>query len=112
LKVDWLEKSINNSKDLGEETLLSIIEQISEHGQYDEDVTEEVRSVLISNGVSGDKTDNMVKRAHLRAEASVTHKIVIPEGTYNATTMAFFYKPRDQAQLPIQFTLLYYSHLI
>jgi len=90
LKVDWLEKSINNSKDLGEETLLSIIEQISEHGQYDEDVTEEVRSVLISNGVSGDKTDNMVKRAHLRAEASVTHKIVIPEGTYNATTMAFF----------------------
>ncbi len=90
LKVDWLKKSINSSKDLGEETLLSIIEQISEQGQYDEGVTEEVRSVLISKGFSGDKIDNMVKKAHLLADAAVTHKIEIPEGAYNATTMAFF----------------------
>ncbi len=90
LKGDWVKKSINGSKNLDEETVLSIIEQIAEQGQEGVGVAEEIRSILISNGFSAEKIDNMAKKVQLRAEAAVTHKIEIPEGTFNAATMAFF----------------------
>lgn len=90
LQGDWVKKSINGSKNLDEETVLSIIEQIAEQGQEGVGVAEEIRSILISNGFSAEKIDNMAKKVQLRAEAAVTHKIEIPEGTFNAATMAFF----------------------
>lgn len=90
LKGDWVKKSINGSKNLDEETVFSIIEQIAEQGQEGVGVAEEIRSILISNGFSAEKIDNMAKKVQLRAEAAVTHKIEIPEGTFNAATMAFF----------------------
>lgn len=90
LKGDWAKKSISSSKDLDEETVLSIIEQIAEQGQEQDGVTGEIRSILIANGFSAEKIDSMVKKVQLRAEAAVKHKIEMPKGTYNPQTMAFF----------------------
>jgi hypothetical protein len=90
LKCDWVKKKIDSSKNLDEEAVLSIIEQIAEQGQVDAGVMGEIRSILISSGYSVEKIDNLVKKNQLRAAAAVTHKIEIPEGTYNAATMVFF----------------------
>ena len=90
LKGDWVKKNINSSKNMDEETVLSIIEQIAEQGQEGDGIAGEIRSILISNGFSAEKIDNMVKKVQLRAAAAITHKIEIPEGTYNASTMVFF----------------------
>jgi len=90
LKDDWAKKNINSSKNLDEETVLSIIEQIAEQGRESDSVTGEIRSILIANGFSTEKIDNMVKKVQISAAAAVTHKIEIPEGTYNASTMVFF----------------------
>ena len=43
LKGDWVKKNIDSSKNLDEETILSIIEQIAEHGQEGIGVVEEIR---------------------------------------------------------------------
>lgn len=90
LKGDWAKKSISCSKNLDEETVLSIIEQIAEQGQESDGVTGEIRSILMANGYSAEKIDSMVKKVQLRAAAAVTHKIEMPKGTYNSSTMAFF----------------------
>lgn len=90
VKVDWLKKNINSSKSFDEETLLSIIEQIAEQGHESDGVTGEIRAILVSKGFSDDRIDTTIKKARLRAEAAVTHKIEIPEGAYSASTMAFF----------------------
>jgi hypothetical protein len=90
LKGDWVKKNIDSSKNLDEEAVLSIIEQIADQGQAGDGVAGEIRSILISNGFSADIIDNIVKKVQLRAAASLTHKIEIPDGAYNASTMVFF----------------------
>lgn len=90
VKGEWARTNITSSKNLDEETVLSIIEQIAEQGQEGHGVTGEIRSILIANGFSAEKIDSMVTKVQLRAAAAVTHKIELPKGTYNASTMAFF----------------------
>jgi len=90
LKGDWVRKKIDNSSNLDEETVLSILEQIAEQGQEGDGVAGEIRSLLISYGFSTDKIDSLVKKVQLRAAAAITHKIELPEGTFNASTMVFF----------------------
>jgi hypothetical protein len=90
LKGAWVKKNISNTKNLDEEAILSIIEQIAEQGLDGYGVADEIRTLLISNGISAEKIDNIIIKAQHRAEAAVTHKIEIPEGAYNAATMAFF----------------------
>ncbi len=90
LKGAWVRENIDSTKKLDEEAILSIIEQIAEQGMDGYGVADEVRTLLISHGFSADRIDNILKKVQLRAEAAVTHKIEIPEGTYNAATMAFF----------------------
>ncbi|NVN92162.1 MAG: hypothetical protein HXX11_16385 [Desulfuromonadales bacterium] len=90
LKGDWVKKNINSSDNMDDEAVLSIIEQIADQGREGDGVAGEIRSILISNGYSAEKIDNIVKKVQLRAAAAVTHKIEIPEGAYNASTMFFF----------------------
>ena len=90
LQGAWVKKNITGSKNLDEEAVLSIIEQIAEQGLDGYGVADEVRTLLISHGFSAEKIDNIIKKAQLRAEAAVTQKIEIPEGAYNAATMVFF----------------------
>ena len=90
LKGEWAKNNISSTKNLDEEAVLSIIEQIAEQGQESDGVTGEIRSILIANGFSAEKIDSMVKKVQLRAETAVTHKIEMPKGTYNPSTMAFF----------------------
>jgi len=89
LQGDWVRTNINNSKNLNEETLLSIIEQVAEQGQG-RGVTEEIRAILISNGFSAETIDTIVKKAQLRAAAAITHSIKIPPGVFNARSTIFF----------------------
>ncbi|HTP63854.1 MAG TPA: hypothetical protein VMJ66_00585 [Geobacteraceae bacterium] len=90
LKGAWVKKNINSTKNLDEEAILSIIEQIAEQGLDGYGVADEVRTLLISHGFSAEIIDNIIKKVQLRAEAAVAQKIEIPEGTYNAATMVFF----------------------
>jgi len=90
LKGAWVKKTIGSSKNLDEEAILSIIEQIADQGLDGYGVAEEIRALLISHGFSADKLDTIINKAQLRAEAAVTQKIEIPEGAFNAATMAFF----------------------
>jgi hypothetical protein len=90
LKGDWVRSSIKNSKNLNEETVLSIIEQIAENGHDGDSVTEEIRTILISNGFSADAIDSIVKKAQQKAIAAITHSIEIPPGAYNANNTIFF----------------------
>jgi hypothetical protein len=90
LKGAWVRKNIAGSKNLDEEAILSIIEQIADQGLDGYGVADEIRSLLISHGFSAEKIDTIIKKVQLRAEAAVTHKIEIPEGAFNAATMAFF----------------------
>jgi hypothetical protein len=90
LKGAWVKKNLNSSKNLDEEAILSIIEQIADQGLDGYDVADEIRALLISHGFSAEKIDHIIKKVQLRAEAAVTHKIEIPEGAFNAANMAFF----------------------
>jgi hypothetical protein len=90
LQGAWVKKNISSSKSLDEEAVLSIIEQIADQGVDGYGVAAEVRALLISHGFSAEKIDDIIKKAQLRSEAAVTHKIEIPEGAYNAATMVFF----------------------
>jgi len=90
LKGAWVKKNITSSKNLDEDAILSIIEQIADQGMDGYGVADEIRALLISHGFSAEKIDNIIKKVQLRAEAAVTHKIEIPEGSFNAVTMAFF----------------------
>jgi len=90
LKGDWFKKNITSSKSLDEDAVLSIIEQIVDQGQDGDVVAGEIRSILIANGCSAEMVDNVVRKVKLSAAAAVTHKIDIPDGTYNAATMVFF----------------------
>ena len=49
LKGDWAKKNINSSKNLDEETVISILEQIAEQGQEGDGVAGEIRSILMTN---------------------------------------------------------------
>jgi hypothetical protein len=69
--------------------MLSIIEQVAEHGQG-RGVTEEIRAILISHGFSAETIDTIVKKAQLRAAAAITHSIKIPPGVLNARSTIFF----------------------
>jgi hypothetical protein len=90
LKGAWAKKNITISKNLDEEAVLSIIEQIADQGVDGYGVADEIRALLISHGFSAEKIDDIIIKAQHRAEAAVTHKIEIPEGAFNAGTMAFF----------------------
>jgi hypothetical protein len=90
LKGAWVRKNIDSSKNLDEEAILTIIEQIADQGLDGYGVADEVRALLISHGFSAEKIDNIIKKVQHRAEASLIHKIEIPEGAYNAATMIFF----------------------
>jgi len=88
LQGDWIRTNLKKSEKPNEEMLLSIIEQVAEHGQGG--VTEEIRAILISNGFSAETIDTIVKKAQLRAAAAITHAIEIPPGVYNAKSTNFF----------------------
>jgi len=90
LRGDWFRRNIDSSKNLDEETVLSIIEQIADQGRDGDGVAGEIRSILVANGFSAEKIDTIIQKVQQRAEAAVNHKIEIPEGTYNAATMVFF----------------------
>lgn len=90
LKGAWVKKTITRSKSLDEEAILSIIEQIADQGLDGYGVTDEIRALLISHGFSAEKLDNIINKAQLRAEAAASQKIELPEGAFNAATMAFF----------------------
>jgi len=89
LQGDWVRTYINNLKNPNEDTVLSIIEQVAEHGRG-RGVTEEIRAILISNGFSAETIDTIVKKAQLRAAAAITHSIKIPPGVFNASSTIFF----------------------
>jgi predicted metal-binding transcription factor (methanogenesis marker protein 9) len=89
LQGDWVRTSINSSEKPNEEMLLSIIEQVAEHGQKGS-VTGEIRAILISNGFSAEMVDDIVKKAQLRAASAITHAIEIPSGVLNASSTLFF----------------------
>ncbi len=90
LKGAWVKKTITSSKNLDEEAILSIIEQIADQGLDGYGVADEIRALLISHGFSAEKLDNIIKKAQLRAEEAVSQKIELPQGAFNAATMAFF----------------------
>jgi hypothetical protein len=116
LKGDWAKNNINSSKNLDEEAVLSIIEQIAEQGREGDGVAGEIRKILISNGFSAEKIDDIIKKAQLRAAAAVTHKIEIPEGTYNASTMIFFLNLEIKRNLrynsPFSTILISYENIV
>jgi len=90
LQGDWIRTNLKKSEKPNEEMLLSIIEQVAEHGQESGGVTEEIRAILISHGFSAETIDTIVKKAQLRAAAAITHSIEIPPGVYNARSTNFF----------------------
>jgi hypothetical protein len=90
LKGAWVKKNITSSKNLDEEAILSIIEQIADQGLDGYGVADEIRALLISHGFSAEKIDSIIKKVQLRADAAVTQKIELPEGAFNAATMSFF----------------------
>jgi len=90
LKGHWVRSNFKSSKNLDEESILSIIEQVADQGLDGYGVADEIRALLISHGFSAEKIDGIIKKVQLRAEAAVTHKIEIPEGAFNAATMIFF----------------------
>jgi len=89
LHGDWVRTNITSSKKPNEEMLLSIIEQVADHGQKG-GVTEEIRAILISNGYSAETVDTIVKKAQLRAVSAIAHSIEIPPGVYNDRSTIFF----------------------
>ena len=90
VKGDWVRTNISSADTPDENTLLSIIEQVAEHGQEKGGVTDEIRAILISNGFSAEKIDDIVEKAYLRAAEAITHEIELPEGVLNARDMLFF----------------------
>jgi hypothetical protein len=90
LQGDWIRSNLDNSDKPNEETVLSILEQVAEHGQGGVGVTEEIRAILISNGYSGEAIDTIVKKAQLRAAAAITHSIEIPQGVYKVNSTIIF----------------------
>ena len=89
LKSDWVRTNLNSPKKPTEEMLLSIIEQVAEHG-HGIGVTEEIRAILISKGLSAETIDAIVSKARQRAESAITHAIEIPPGVHNAKNTLFF----------------------
>jgi hypothetical protein len=90
LHGDWIRTKLTRLEKPTDEMLLSIIEQVAEHGQESGGITEEIRAVLISHGLSAVTIDSIVKKAQLRAAAKITHSIEIPPGVYNASSTNFF----------------------
>jgi hypothetical protein len=90
LQGDWVRANIKSSTKPSEEMLLSIIEQIAELGQEGDGVTGEIRAILLSNGISAETIDTIVKKAQLRASAAITHAIEIPPGAFTANNTIFF----------------------
>lgn len=90
LQGDWIRTNLKKSEKPNEEMLLSIIEQVAEHGQESGGVTGEIRAILVSHGFSAETIDTIVKKAQLRAAAAITHSIEPPPGVYNARSTHFF----------------------
>ena len=90
LHGDWVRTNLTRLEKPNDEMLLSIIEQVAEHGQESGGVTEEIRAILISHGFSAETIDTIVKKAQLRAAAAITHSIEIPAGVLNASDMTLF----------------------
>src|ERR1039457_336127 len=116
LKGDWAKNNIYSSKNLDEEAVISILEQIAEQGQEGDGVAGEIRSILISNGFSAEQIDSMIRGVQLRAAAAVTHKIEIPKGTYNTSIMAYFLnleiKRNDRYNSPFSTILVSYEKIV
>jgi hypothetical protein len=90
VKGEWVRTNISSTESPDEDTLLSIIEQVAEHGQDKGGVTDEIRAILISNGFSAEKIDAIVEKAYQRAAEAITHEIELPEGVMSAREMLFF----------------------
>jgi hypothetical protein len=95
--------------------LLSIIEQVAEHGQKG-GVTEEIRTILISNGFSADTIDAIVQKAQLRAAAAIIHSIEIPTDVFNAKLTTYFLnreiKLNLRYNLPFSIMLVSYEEIV
>jgi hypothetical protein len=90
LKGDWIRSNLNSSEKPNEEMMLSILEQVAEHGNAGTGVTEEIRAILISNGFSSEAIDTIVKKAQQRATAAIAHSLDIPHGVYNISSTIIF----------------------
>ena len=116
LKGDWVQKNINSSKNLDEEAVLSILEQIEDQEREGDVVAEKIRTILISHGFSVEKIDNIIRKVQFRAAAAVTHKIEIPDGAYNASTMVFFLSQEIKRNLrygsPFSTILISYEKIV
>jgi hypothetical protein len=90
LKGDWVRTNINSAQNPTEETVLSIIEQIVEDGLDHDGVTDEVRAILVSHGLSAETVENIVDKSRLRASAAITHALEVPQGAFDASATIFF----------------------
>jgi hypothetical protein len=90
LQGDWIRSNLNSSEKPNEEMMLSILEQVAEHGHAGTGVTEEIRAILISNGFSSEAIDTIVKKAQQRATAAIAHSLEIPQGVYNISSTIIF----------------------
>jgi len=115
LQGDWVRTNIAGSKKLNEEMLLSIIEQVAEHGQKG-GVTEEIRAILVSNGFSAETIDAIVQKAQLRAASAIIHSIEIPTDVFNAKLTTFFLnreiKLNQRYNLPFSTMLVSYEEIV
>jgi hypothetical protein len=116
LQGDWVRANITTSKNTNEETLLSIIEQVAENGLESGGVTDEIRAILISHGISAETIDTIVKKAQLRAATAITHSIEIPPGLFNANSTNFFLdreiKLNLRYNLPFSTILVSYEKIV
>jgi len=116
LKGDWVRSNINSSKNPNEETVLSIIEQIAEDGQEGTGVTDDIRAILTSHGISADTIDTIIQKTQLRATAAITHALEIPPGAFNASTTIFFLDREIKQNLryntPFSTMLISYDNII
>jgi hypothetical protein len=90
LQGEWIRSNLTTYEKPNEETVLSILEQVAEHGQGGLGVTEEIQAILISNGFSVEAIDTIVKKARQRAAAAINNSIVIPQGVFTVSSTIIF----------------------
>ncbi|MDA8415200.1 MAG: hypothetical protein M0023_15605 [Desulfobacteraceae bacterium] len=116
LRGDWIRTNFNSSKKPNEETVLSIIEQVAEHGEGSEGVTEEIRAILVSYGYSAEAVNDIVKKAQLRAASAITHAIEFPPGVCDAKNTNFFLNREIKSNLryntPFSTILVSYEKIV
>ena len=89
-KGDWVKNRINRSGQSDEEVVLSILEQVVEKGEQGYGVTEEIVSLLLARGYSGETIDTIIQKAQNRAASVVFHPLELPAGVHNAKNTCFF----------------------